>query len=240
MKWKLAIALVVVLVVALVLIRRMNPMTTALRTRELATRGLAAYLAERFSGQCAIVVSNPFTKEKGLPKPIYAQEEAGLKGLREGFDGRITPVLMFPELKTEARQNPFGVSLPEGTSTPLSYLVADGSFDQIAAQSRCDLIVSLIGLPADLHKLRVWDSADKHVFALLLADLRLVGDLDALRTAVQSHKIVAFVLNKPGAPPEQAPFSGDWKAEFERRFLLVSVDNFEEIAHRFPQSFLTQ
>jgi hypothetical protein len=237
MKWKLAIVLVGVAVVAFFLIRRMNPMTNALRTRELATRGLAAHLAERFPGGCAIVVSNPFTQRAGLPKNIYAQEEAGLKGLREGFGNRIKMAIALPELKEEAQQNPFGVALPEGATTPLSYLVAEGSFDKIASASQCDLIVSLIGLPADVEKLNIWQAADKHLFALLLPDLRVVGDLPAVRKAIQSGKIAALILNKPEAPPEQTALSANWKAEFEKRFILVTKENFEEMLGRYPQSF---
>jgi hypothetical protein len=237
MKWKIASLFVALAVVAFILLRSRSPMSNALRTRELATRGLAAHLAERFSGRCATVVSNPFTKQKGLPKNIYAQENAGLKGLQKGFGDRVTFSVTFPDLKEEARQNPFGIALPEGTTTPLSYLVAEGSFDKVAAARNCDLIVSLIGLPADVQKLALWQAGDNHVFALLLPDLRVVGDVTALRSAVQSGKIAAFVLNKPGAPPEQTPLSGDWKAEFEKRFILVSRDNFEQMLGRYPHNF---
>jgi hypothetical protein len=241
MKWKLLIGVILVAVALWAAFWRGGSMSNALHTRELATRGLAAYLTAKSPNGCAVVFSNPFTQQKGLEKGIYAQEEAGLRGLREGFGQRVKiEAVVFPELKPEARQNPSGMSMPEGTTTPLSYLVAEGSFDKLALEhSQCHWLVSLIGLPEDVEQLHIWDAADPHKFALLLPDFHPIGDLAALRKAVLSGKIAAFVLNKPGAPPEGARVSGGWKAEFEKRFVLVTSENFEERVKQYPQLFQT-
>ena len=128
--------------------------------------------------------------------------------------------------------------MAEGTTTPLSFMVAEGSFDKIANEHPgCEIIVSLIGLPADLEQLKIWEPTDPHCFAMLLPDLRIVGDLPAVRRAIEAKKIIAFVLNKHGAPPEQASFTGSWKTEFDRRFLLVTSENFDEMVRQYPQLF---
>jgi hypothetical protein len=72
---------------------------------------------------------------------------------------------------------------------------------------------------------------------MLLPDLRIVGDLQAVRRALEAKKILAFVLNKPGAPPEQASFTGSWKTEFDRRFLLVTGENFDQMLRDYAQAF---
>ena len=238
MKWKLVAALAILCVLGFVWFWRSGSFGNSLRTRELATRGLAAYLVEKFPGQCAVIMSNPFTQQKGLPKEIVAQEEAGIRGVREGLGKQVRVGVAYPELKPEAKQNPGGVSMIEGATTPLSFMVAEGSFDKIANEhTGCDLIVSLIGIPTGFDQLKIWQPSDTHRFGLLLPDLRILGDLATLRRAIETRKIAAFVLNKPGAPPEQERFSGSWKAEFERRFVLVTSENFEQMLREYPQAF---
>lgn len=239
MKWKLITVLMAISVLAFVWFSRNGSFDNALRTRALATRGLAAYLAEKFPGQCAVIMSNPFTRTKGLPKKIVETEEAGIRGLREGFGDAVkVGAVAFPDLRPQGQENPNATSMAEGTTTTLSFMLADGAFDKCAAEHpECNLIVSLIGFPADLDHLKIWESSDPHRFALLLPDLRIVGDLSAVRRAMENRKLVAFVLNKPGAPAEQAGFSGSWKTAFDQRFFLVTSENFEQMLRDFPQAF---
>ena len=207
-----------------------NPSKQALGARSLATWGLAQELARRYPGTRAVAVSNPFAQKTGIRKEIQAVEEAGLAGLKEGFGQAIQlEAVVFPEIRAEAKENPRAVHIPD-TTTPLSYLVAEDSFDRLAQEHpSCDLIVSLIGLPADLGKVHVWQQAAPPRFALLLPDLRVIGNAAAVRAALQSEKLAAFVVPHPTAPPEQTPVREDKKTEFEKRFILVTRDNFEEV-----------
>lgn len=216
-----------------------SPKQRALLSRELATEGLAQYLAQRYPGQRALVISNPYTQRTGLDKGVYAQEGAGIRGLRKGFAGKVAlGAVVFPELKSVVQDNPRSAEIPAGSTTPLSFLVAEDAFDKLAQQQAgCDIIVSLIGLPANLDRVEVWKRPGKPKFALLLPDLRIVGDAADIRNAVKAEKLAAFVLNKPGAPLEQAPLGKDRKAEFERRFILVTPDNIEQILKDYPQLF---
>lgn len=216
-----------------------SPQRDAFRARALATRVLAGHLVKTRAGTRVLILSNPFTQRSGVAGDIVAMEEAGLRGLREGF-GKQIPIgaIAFPDLKPEARSDPRSLILDTETPTPLSFLVTDESLDRLVQQhSGCDLIVSLIGLPAHLDAVQAWQAPGAPRFALLLPDLRLVGNLAAIKDALQKGKLAAFVLPKPGAPPANEPVTGDAAAEFARRFLLVTAESIADIAQRNPQLF---
>ena len=143
-----AILLLLVAGPALWLFLKKSPQEKALHSRELATRRLAEHLARTLPGQRALVVSNPFAQARG--GAILAQEEAGLRGLRQGFGKQIEiEAVVFPELKPAAQQAPESIELPPDATTPLSFMVTEDAFDKLAGQHpACKLMVSLIGLPS--------------------------------------------------------------------------------------------
>ena len=218
---------------------RNNPQENALRARALATRGLAEHLAKAQAGRRVLVISNPFIRRKGADREILATEAAGLRGLREGFGSALrmeAPV--FPSLKPAAAENPRGVFIDPETTTPLSYLVAEDAFDTLAAEHPdCDLIVSLIGLPAALDRVQCWRTNGPPRFALLFPDLRVIGDAAAVGRALKTGKLAAFVLPKPGAPDSQTRLGRDPAAEFEKRFVLVTGSNIDQVVRSFPKLF---
>jgi len=216
-----------------------DPQGNALRVREIATRGLAEHLARTCSGKKALIISNPFTQQKDTARAIVETEQAGIRGLREGFGKSVSvAAVAFPELKAGARENPRALLADVETATPLSYLVEPEAFDQLAGKhANCEIIVSLIGLPLEVARCEAWKAAGAPRFALLLPDLRIVGDAAAVKSAVKSGKLAAFVLTRPGAPGDDTTPGRDWKAEFEKRFLLVTVENVEQVMQAHPGLF---
>jgi hypothetical protein len=209
---------------------------SALNQREVATRVMAEYLAGQFPGKRALVVSNPFTQQKGQNPQIYVYEEAGQRGVLKGFGGATRAKVVFPALRPEFLQNRSSVYVDPKTTTPLSFLVAEDSFDALAKENPGhEIIISLIGLPVNLGRLEIWKKPDGPQFALLLPDLRWVGNRDAVRAVIQSGKIAAAVLNKPGAPPESAPLTQDYKAEFANRYLLLTKESIDQLLQTYPQ-----
>jgi hypothetical protein len=218
---------------------RNNPYRHALRVRELATWGLADCVAKTHPGRRVLVLSNPFTQRAGTAKEILQAEAAGLRGLKRGFGTRLSlAAVEFPELKPGALTNPRGLFIDRETTTPLSYLVASDAFDKAVNQHPdCGLVVSLIGLPVELERVQCWQRPGAPCFALLLPDLRLIGDAAAVQGAVSSGKLAAFVLARPGAPTAESAPGRDAAAEFERRFVLVTGENFEQVRRTYPGLF---
>jgi len=217
---------------------RPDPHGNALRVRALATRGLADHLAQKFSGQKVLVLSNPFRQAHGS-SDIAAVEEAGLQGLRQGFESRM-PIagVALPALRPEAQVDPRPLLADTETTTPLSYLVTPDAFDQ-AYQQHGDsgVVVSLIGLPAELNQCRIWSTNGPPRFGLLWPDLRVLGNTAAVQQALKSGKLAVFVLRKPGAPADSVGLGKDWRSEFDRRFVLVTSENAELLLKNYPGLF---
>ncbi|MBI4663712.1 MAG: hypothetical protein HY735_33340 [Verrucomicrobia bacterium] len=206
-----------------------SPRRKAPDRREIALRVLGESLAGEFAGQTALIISNPFTRQPSQPREVYEFEEAGVRGLKEGWGGRIQlREIVFPDLRPEALTHPSAALIDPHTTTPLSFLTAPGAWDSLLAKyPDADLVVSLIGLPADLRSLEIWRNL-KPRFALLFPDLRMIGNWAEVQRAVRSGKIAAMVLQKPGSPPEAAGIASDYRKEFDRRFVLVTARNIDE------------
>src|SRR5262249_14960638 len=186
-----------------------------------------------------LILSNPFTQHPGIPKEVLAAEQAGVRGLHDGWGKRLTvAAVVFPELRPDALRDPRALLGDAETSTPLSYLMGPEAIDNLTQEYPAgQLIVSLIGLPKDLDQCATWTAAGPPRFALLWPDLRLVGDTAAVQKAIKSGKLAACVVRRPEAPADAAPLNLAWAAEFERRFVLVSPENVDQILQRYPGLF---
>ena len=236
-QWWLALVCLVAVGFAARFLIGTKPQVNAEHVREIATRGLAAYLAQTQPGRRVLVFSNPFAREANTEPAIVKMEDAGIRGLEEGWKGKLTvAAIALPQLKVGARENPQAFIADPETTTPLSYLVAPDAFDnQAKLHAGCELVVSLIGLPADLDHCEIWTRPGPPAFALLLPDLGVIGGVDAVKRAVKSGKLLAFVLRRPGSPSDSEPVTGDSRDEFEKRFVLVTKENLEEVAKSNPE-----
>lgn len=228
----IALAALIVMITGLLALPRGDRLlrNRALARREVALRVLAEYLADRLPGARTLVIGNPFARTQGQAADVYSFQETAMTGLKRGAGNRLVFTgIDVPDLSSAAARDPSLVPIPPDTTTPLSFLSAERSWDTLLARHPgTDLAVSLIGLPADVHQLEMWRSP-KPQLALLLPDFRVVGDLDNVIAAFKSGKIVAAVLNHPAAPPESEPIARKHSQEFEKRFLLVTADNCEVV-----------
>jgi hypothetical protein len=96
------------------------------------------------------------------------------------------------------------------------------SVDQLAeAHPECSVIVSLIGLPVGVDKLKIWDEKDPRCFALLLPDLRLLGPPAEAVGAFQRGKLLAAVVQDLNSSDP----------------LIVTRDNIVQVLEQQPQVF---
>lgn len=228
----LALSLGVVLTASSVWYLREGPLQrSALQRREIALRVLGEYLATEFPGKNALIVSNPFSQRPNQPSDVYNFEKAGIRGLKEGWENKIhVRGIAFPELNPVAIAHPSTAVIDPQTTTPLSFLTAENAWESMLAKNPgVDLVVSLIGLPANLRNLEFWRQPNPKV-ALLFPDLRMIGNWSDVRQALRSGKLAAMVVEKPGAPPETVPIGRDYRVEFEKRFALITARNFDLLA----------
>jgi hypothetical protein len=193
----------------------------ALAERRHAMEVLGARLAQLRPECPVLVLSNPFVRQAGFLDEMSQFERAGLSGLQRGL-GRHTPVtVVFPEIHPEYFRDPQAVVIPPDTRTPLSFLVRAASLDRLAQEHpKCRLVVSLIGLPVGVERLRVWTDEDPRCFALLLPDLRMLGAPENAVEAFRRGKLLAVVArdSASGNP------------------LIVTRDNVEQVLERQPNA----
>ncbi|MCP5518339.1 MAG: hypothetical protein H7A45_13880 [Verrucomicrobiales bacterium] len=206
--------------------------------RALALEILGRRLAACCSGGEVLVIGNPFVLLPDQPAEIRTFEQAAVEGLLAGAGSALKfGGIAHPALDPRAAANPAAYPLPPDLRTPLSAMTTRDAWDRLRQEHPTSTLwVSLIGLPAGVGNLEVWRSPEPR-FALLFPDLRLLGGSGSVKAAFTSGKLVAIVLNRPGAPPESADAGGDQQDEFDRRYLLVTPENFEEMYRRYPAAF---
>ena len=199
-----------------------RPKNIALTARQHAMELLGARISKLRPECKVLVLSNPFNKEASYLSEKSQYERAGLRGLRKGLGGRSSVKVVVPEIRPEYFANPQSVFIPPDSRTPLSFLMRPESVDQLAeAHPECQVIVSLIGLPAEVDRLKIWNENDPRSFALLLPDLRLLGPPSKALEAFQRGKLLAAVA-EDGFHSSQP--------------LIVTRDNVEEILKRQPKA----
>jgi hypothetical protein len=197
--------------------------------REIAVRVLAEHLSKTVKPKSVLLVSNPFAQLPNQKRYVYIFQSAAESGAKKGFSADTKIDVVFPKLRPEATDKNSNLYVDPRTRTPLSFLVAENSFDEvIRAHPGCDLVLSVIGMPLDTAGLPSWNRAGAPKFALLLPDFNLMGGPQPIRRAFQSGKLAAAVVMRPGAPPPSDAIYGDYQTEFQRRFILVTAENFEE------------
>ncbi|MBE7504555.1 MAG: hypothetical protein HS113_30535 [Verrucomicrobiales bacterium] len=197
-----------------------SPQSAALASRQRAMAMLGARIAELRPHCKVLVLSNPFARTSGYLSEKSRYERAGLRGLRHGL-GRGSPAkVVFPELRPEYLANPQSVFIPPDSRTPLSFLVRLASVGRLAeAHADHCVIVSLIGLPLGVERLKIWGEGDPRCFALLLPDLRVLGSPTEVIEAFRRAKLLAAVVedSRSGDP------------------LLVTRENIVDVLTRQPQ-----
>lgn len=210
------------------------------RRRELIFEHLGREIATRVPGAQVLVVGNPFAVTPAADARVREAEAASERGLKRGLgDGGSLVGVVHPELTPQASANPSSVELPVGASTPLSFMTRPGAWDRFgfASVQGKTIWVSLIGFPADLAETRAWRDPEGPFWVCYQPDWRILGGREAIRDAFTRGRLLAAVLARPGAPPEADALGADAAAEFQRRCLLITRENVEEMLRAWPQLF---
>ena len=172
----------------------------SLDARRSLLQALGQHLSQRHSLDCVLVLSNPFTQKPGQRREIRQFDDAGIHGLQEGLTETTRLKVVHPKIKPEYWNNPQNAPLPANTKTPLSFLMEASSIDEISENHPgCKIIVSLIGLPTETRKLKVWQNDNPSKFALLMPDLSVIGFQTIVRNDFRRGKIIAAAVPNPAS-----------------------------------------
>ena len=216
-----------------------RPHVEADQLRSVATWGLADYLAKNYPNSKVLILANPFSTRKNMDEDVVKQEQAGIQGLLDGFADKMNSVeVVYPELIPDAYASPQSLIPDTSVTTPLSFLLAPDALAKLREEyPDHQLWVSLIGLPVGISDQAVWTTEGGARFALLLPDLRVIGGVADVKKAMHAKKLVAFVATQQGQMFDTKSISQDFRAEFDKHYLLVSPENIDQIVAKFPELF---
>ena len=211
-----------------------SPLEREMIYRRIAGHTLGAYLAARYSGtRVLLILPPPNVWGNG---PGNALLDGLMQGLGKGVNivARTAPVLPNghngaggrpPRVPAERQgRNIVSPSQDWYTAEVLDSLVAPHA-------GSVDLVVTTIGLPADSQNLTFWRG--KSVPQVVLA----AGYIRKLREPIIAGKIAAALADNPAARGGGATAPEDLTDAFNRRFLLVTPENCQALAVRFPELF---
>lgn len=110
----------------------------------------------------------------------------------------------------------------------LSDLINAKEFDELADQyPDCNIIISMVGLPADRQKMKLWNDPKRHI---ALLNVSLINNYKA----IADGKVVAAVTLKPGSSKVDIPPDAKPEDRFPLLYMLVTPQNIGELQEKYP------
>ncbi|OGV66822.1 MAG: hypothetical protein A3K18_30245 [Lentisphaerae bacterium RIFOXYA12_64_32] len=217
----------------------------------------ARYLGEHLAKTCPnekVLIINGYVGEKG--DVAYRQM---MRGLSEGFGDKLTvnyeQAIPWDDVSTLTTQEPDDVQRQQQQvqADPMAALKSQA----LAAQTRvkrfsaqvfdewvsrypdCKIIISAGGLPTDFPAMKFWQLKPEERPKLFLLNANLKG----LHTAIKQGLITGVVTQHPKGErfdKKDMEKPDDYKAIFERRFLLIQADNVDRVTEEFPSLLLAK
>ncbi|OPZ31721.1 MAG: hypothetical protein BWZ02_00049 [Lentisphaerae bacterium ADurb.BinA184] len=216
-----------------------------IRKRELAyerisTKKLGTYLAEKFSGGKALVIKSVEFMPQQAVDPRF---EAQMAGLKEGLGEAVEiGAVVSPEIPEEYKK--YMESMPKGPEgEDMGYAMMGPMMDTMLQAKDfnklikempegTNLIISLIGLPMDLNNLSLWTMKNAPKLVLVSA-----MNLPQLQEAIREGYVTAMLTYRPDPDMQDPSIPKDPEAAFNKRYLLVTPENVQELAGQYPMLF---
>ena len=97
---------------------------------------------------------------------------------------------------------------------------------------KADVIVLMNGLPQSANSMALWNAKPAPKVAVFGGMVTGLGD------RIRSGDIVAIVAHNPMAIPGDAPPPGDQQKAFDKRFVLITPKNVDEVSAKHTGFFL--
>lgn len=207
-----------------------------LRFQQLGGEKLGKYLAEKHAGAKVLILTEPkLGTQTGKPNPL-------VEGLKKGMGSALTVAAeASPEVPAD-KAKAFAKEMPmEGASggaqgemmPPLEYWYTAKIFDTLLGKfdGQFDLLVTTIGLPQDARSSAILKGKSCPKIAVLN------GSIYDLKGAFKPTMIVAAITYNPKAVYDEKPVPKDLDEAFNKRFLLVTPDNLQQVGSTNPDIF---
>ncbi len=182
-------------------------------------RASAVKLGEIFAEKCPnsktlIIVRKEFKK--------HNRKKVLIDALKEGFDGKVT--IKAIEYIDE--------NLPDNASEGM--IMTAINFDALIEKNKdCQVVISTIGLPLDIEKMKIWDMEEEERPKLGLLNV----NVKVLREAIKAEYIAAAVMKKPSFKPSPNALPEDIKKTFDIKYVMITPENIDEISNTYKKEF---
>lgn len=207
------------------------------RYREACGAKLGMYLAEQFPDAKAA-----FLMPHNMNSPTSQHSTDLVDALKNAMEDTIqigpdlvpTPPPEIQRQHEEMREQLGSQDVPPEQAmmymTPMfSWFSAEQLDDLVAEKAAdCDLLIAIAELPQDFERCRFPTKADAPKIVLT------GGAIYRYAPIIESGVIVAAIANNPEANWEPAPPPKKVEAAFDERYLLVTPDNINKIAEKYP------
>ncbi|HCE42972.1 MAG TPA: hypothetical protein DET40_05445 [Lentisphaeria bacterium] len=181
---------------------------------------LGKYLAEKYPDRKAMIIVPPDYELN------FRQKEL-VDSIVKGFGDSIT-LEAIEEIAVDLSR------YQKGKSPHIEEIMTAEDFDYAFNKHRdCEVVVSIIGVPKDIEKMRVWGMKDyeRPKIALLNSSTKY------LESAIKGKYVVASVHYIPGFKAKTTILPSSPEKVFENRYILVTPENVEQIKRQYDKLF---
>lgn len=174
----------------------------------ISTEYLGKYISEKYPNSKALVFYDSVSTSKLMLQRIC--------GLRKGLAGKVEVVQEIGMPK----KYPKGI--PPQMFRTNEYIRAEDFNRAMKKYPRANMLISLVGLPADIEEMTVWQIKNKNKRPKVAV---YGGDPKKLSTAIREGYIQALVVYREMDKSFNKLPPGDLEAAFNKRFMLITPQN---------------
>ena len=177
---------------------------------------------------------------------VAASEEPSpyLRGLEKGIGNAVSLEVVVPDYARYHREmlEAQGIEVdefedmdyrmgPEGMEMMLSATLMDETIG--AARQTPNAIVNLVGLPYDIDEMRFWRRRESPPM-IVVSGMGYMG-MSNLASRIARGQIAAMVIRRPDVGLELEAIPRNVEEAFNRRYILVTSENLDEVAEQYPE-----
>lgn len=195
--------------------------------QKIQTRVLGKYLAEKYSGKKAILLKDP---QAPADTPYIV-------GLKEGLGNAVEIIEELSPVPPKSAMAPGADGGPEQIMEPMEVWFSKQSFDKLLKDKmgKADILITTVGLPGG-----VGSNGKGFVGTSVLKNKKVAfagGSVYEHGAGLKAGDIIAAVTYKPNAEYDEKPVPKDEKVAFDKRYILITPENFNEVVGTYKEIF---
>jgi hypothetical protein len=198
------------------------------------------YIGEKFPGAKILFLVDD-EKYNSRQKEIIESFKEGLAGRAEIIASECPRPL--PPAPTEEAVAAEGTAttppIPQGRMDSMmmpiqEIMTAQTVNDIMFKYPNVNMLVTFVGFPRDINNMDIWreENPEKRVKVALVS-----GEIYQLKPAFSAKQAVAAVAYSPKAKFDESKAPSDIQAAFDKRYLLITLENIESVLAEYPGLF---